>query len=88
MDDEFELPDGSCSVLDIQYYIECITRKYKILIAIFSIHVNIDIINNRLVFKVKDGYQLELQTPETIILFGSTKKLIDKRKKCRKRTKS
>ena len=30
--------------------------------------------NNRLQFKIKDGYKLELQTPETIKLFGSTKK--------------
>ena len=31
-------------------------------------------------FKTKDGYKLELQTPETIKLFGNTKKLIDKTK--------
>ena len=31
-------------------------------------------------FKIKDGYKLEIQTPETIILFGSTKRLIDKTK--------
>ena len=31
-------------------------------------------------FKIKDGYTLELQTPETMKLFGSTKKLIDKTK--------
>ena len=30
-------------------------------------------------FKIKDGYKLELQTPETMKLFGSTKKLIDKK---------
>ena len=35
-------------------------------------------INNRLVFKIEDGYKPELQTPETIKLLGSTKKLIDK----------
>ena len=29
-------------------------------------------------FKIKDGYMLELQKPETIKLFGSTKKLIGK----------
>ena len=29
-------------------------------------------------FKIKDGYKLELQNPETMKLFGSTKKLIDK----------
>ena len=31
-------------------------------------------------FKITDGYKLKLQTPETIKLFGSTKKLIDKTK--------
>ena len=30
--------------------------------------------NNRLLFKIKDRYKLEIQTPETIKLFGSTKK--------------
>ena len=29
--------------------------------------------NDRLKFKLKDGYKLELQTPETMKLFGSTK---------------
>ena len=37
-------------------------------------------INNRSVFKIKDEYKLELQTPETMKLFGNTKKLIDKTK--------
>ena len=31
-------------------------------------------------FKIKDGYKLELQTPETMKFFGSTKILIDKMK--------
>ena len=30
-------------------------------------------------FKIKDEHKLELQTLETMKLFGSTKKLIDKR---------
>ena len=30
---------------------------------------------------LEDGYKLQLQTPETMKLFGSTKKLIDKTKK-------
>ena len=37
-------------------------------------------INNRLVLKIKDGHKLELGTPETIKLFGSTKKIINKTK--------
>ena len=28
-------------------------------------------------FKIKDGYKLQLQTPETMKLFSSTKELID-----------
>ena len=43
-------------------------------------HVYINRINNRLVFQIKDGYKLELQTPETMKLHGRTKKLIDKTK--------
>ena len=31
-------------------------------------------------FKIKDGYKQKIQTPETMKLFGSTKKLIDKTK--------
>ena len=31
-------------------------------------------------FRIKDGYKLELRTPETKKLLGSTKKLIDKTK--------
>ena len=30
-------------------------------------------------FKIKDWYKLELQTPETVKLFASTKGLIDKK---------
>ena len=44
----------------------------------YSFYINK--INNRLVLKLKDGYRLELQTPERMILFGTTKKLIDKTK--------
>ena len=36
--------------------------------------------NNRLVFKIRDGDKLELQTAETMNLFCSTKKLIGKTK--------
>ena len=71
--DEFELPDVSYSASDIQICIEYIIKKYKILTAIPPIHVYINRINNRLVFKIKNGYKLQLQTPETMKLFGSRK---------------
>ena len=34
-------------------------------------------INKRLVFKIKEGFKLELQKPETLKLYECTKKLID-----------
>ena len=61
-------------------YIEYIIEKHETLTAIPPIHVYINRINNRLVFKIKDGYKLELQTPETMKLFGSTKNLTRKTK--------
>ena len=65
---------------DIQDYIKYIIKKHQILAKIPPIHVYINRIYNRLVFKIKDGYRLELQAPETMKLFGSTKKLTDKTK--------
>ena len=44
------------------------------------IRIYINIINNRLVFEIKDRYKLELQTHENMKLFGSTKRIIDKTK--------
>ena len=58
--DEFELPGGSYFVSDIQDYIEYIIKKYETLTTIPPIHVYIKRLNNRLVFKKKDGYKLEL----------------------------
>ena len=37
-------------------------------------------INNKIVFKIKTGYKLELLFPKTIRLLGSTKKDVDKDK--------
>ena len=36
----------------------------------------VDKIENRITFKIKDGYSLELLTPETMKLLGSTKNKI------------
>ena len=86
--DEFELRDIFYSVSDIQDYIEYIVKKHETLTTIPHLHVYINRINNRLVFKIKDGYNLELQTPETMKLFGSTKIFKRQNKKWRKSTKS
>ena len=44
-------------------------KKLEAFTTIPRIHVYIDIINDRLVFKIKDGYKLELQISETMKLF-------------------
>ena len=76
------------SVADTQGYIEYIIKKHEILTTIPPIHVCINRIKNRLVFKRKDGYNVELQTPEIMTLFDGTKKLTDKTKERRKSIKS
>ena len=75
---EFELPDGFYSVSDIQDYIKYIIKKHETSTAISPIHVYINGINNRLVFKIKDWYKLELQMPETMKLVGRREKKLDK----------
>ena len=50
---------------DIQDYIEYIVKKHATLSTIPPIHVYINRINNSLVFKIEDGYKLELQMPES-----------------------
>ena len=74
------MPVVSYSVSDIQDYTEYIIKKHETLTTIPPIHVYINRINDKLMFKIKDGYKLELQTPKTMKLFGSTKKLTDKTK--------
>ena len=54
---------------EILDYIEYIIKKYETLIPNPPIHVYINRVNNRLVFKIKDGYMLELQTHETMTFF-------------------
>ena len=61
--DEFELPDGSYSVSAIQNYMEYVIKKHETLTTIPPIHIYINRINNRLEFKIKDGYKLKSQTP-------------------------
>ena len=76
--DESELPDGSYSVSDILNYIKYIIKNYEKLTAISPVNVYANRINNILIFKTKDGYTLEFQTPETMRLFGCKNKLIGK----------
>ena len=76
--DEFELPDGSYSISDIQEYI---LKKHSENVDSPSVKIYVNKIENRVTFKIKKGYCPELLTPETIELLGSTKSKINKDKK-------
>ena len=78
--EEFELPDGSYYVLDIQDYFEYILKKHGEKTDNPSIRIYVNEIENRITFRIKTGYYLELLTPETMKLFGSTKSKITKDK--------
>ena len=72
--DEFELPDGSYSIADIQDYYLFIIKKYETLTENPPIQIYSNKIKNRTGFKVKAGYKLELLSSETMILLGTPKK--------------
>ena len=71
--DEFKLPDGSYSVSDIQDYFKYILKKHGENTNKPSVQIYVNKIENRITFKIKDGYSLELLTLEKMKLLGSTK---------------
>ena len=73
----FDLPDGSYSTSDIQDYFEFIIKKLETFTENPPIQIYPHKIKNRIVFKIKTDYKLELLTPETMKLLGSTKKDVD-----------
>ena len=78
--DKFELPDGSYSVSDIQDYLEYILKKHGKNVDKSSVQIYLHKLENWVTFKIKNGYSLELLTPETMKLLGSTKNKITKDK--------
>ena len=78
--DTFDLPDGSSSIADIQHYFELIIKKYEVITENSPVQIYPSKIKNRIVFKIKTGYKLELLTPETMKLLGNIKNVVDKEK--------
>ena len=78
--EEFELPDGSYSVSDIQGYFEYILKKHSESVDNPSLRIYVNKIENKITFKTKSGYYLELLTPETVKLLGSAESKITKDK--------
>ena len=73
----FDLPDGSHNISQIQDYIEYIIKKHETIGENAPILIYANTVNNRIVFKIKTGYKLELLSKETMKLLGSTKDIID-----------
>ena len=76
--EEFELPDGSYSVSDIQDYFEYIIRKHQKVTDNPPVRIDVNKIENRITFKIKTGYYLELLTPETMKLLGIARSKVTK----------
>ena len=76
--EEFELPDESYSVSDVQDYFEYTLKKYETVTDNPSIRTYVNKIEDRITFKTDTGYYLELLTPQTMKLLGSIQSKITK----------
>ena len=74
------MPDRSCSVSDIQDYFEHILKKHGQDIDKPLLQIYVNKIENRVTFKIKNRYSLELLTSEIMKLLGSTENKITKNK--------
>ena len=74
------MPDGPYSASDIQDYFEFILKNHGEIIDNPSVMIYVNKIENRITLRIKNGYTLELLTPETIKLLGSTENKITKDK--------
>ena len=76
----FDLPDGSYNIPAIQSYFEYIIKKHETIADAAPILIYANNVVNRIVFKIKTGYKLELLSEEAMKLLGSTSNIIDKDK--------
>ena len=75
--DTFDLPNGSYSIADIQNYFECIIKKHGTITGNTPVLFYVNKIKNRIIFKVKSGYKLELLSKETMQLLENSSNTID-----------
>ena len=73
---KFELPDWSHSVSDIQEVFEYIIKKQEMFADNLSIRKFVNKKEHKVTFRVKTVYYIQLLTPTTMKLFGSTKTTI------------
>ena len=79
-------------MMNLNYHMDCILCQiFKIILNTFkkkhgkdidepSVQIYVNKIENRITFKIKKGYSLELLTPETMKLLGSTENKTTKNK--------
>ena len=67
----------SYNISETQDYIEYIIKKHETIGKNAPILIYANTINNRIIFKIKSGYKLELLSKETMKLLGSTSSIID-----------
>ena len=75
--DTFDLPNGSYSIADIQNYFKYIIKKHETIKGNTPVLIYVNKIKNRIIFKIKSGYKLELLSKETMQLLGSSSNTID-----------
>ena len=63
---------------DIQDCFKYILKRHETVTNNPSIIIYVNKLENRITFKIKTGYYVEILTPETMILLGSTKSKITK----------
>ena len=75
--DTFDVLDGSYSIAALQNYFEYIIKKHETITEVSPVLIYVNEINNRIVFKIKPGYKLELLSKESMRLLGSSSNTID-----------
>ena len=73
------MPDESYSIPDIQDYFEYIIKKHENITDSPPVQIYTNKIKNIIIFEMKTSYKLELLSPETMKLLGSTKKMFIKK---------
>ena len=77
LNETFDLPDGSYNISEIQDHFEYIIKKHETIGENAPMLINTNTISNRIVFKIKTGYKLELLSEETMKVLGSKSSIID-----------
>ena len=75
--DTFDVPDGSYSIAALQNHFEYIIKKHETIAVVSPMLIYVNEINNRIAFKIKSEYKLELLSKETVRLLGSLTDAID-----------